>query len=54
MLADLAPALDALIDAEVPLEDVPAAYERHLAGTVVGAKTIILPATGQPQDTRLP
>lgn len=49
MLADLAPALDALIDAEIPLEDVPAAYERHLAGAVVGAKTIILPPATPPR-----
>lgn len=48
MLADLAPALDLLIDAEIPLEDVPAVYERHLAGAVVGAKTIILPPATPP------
>ncbi len=54
MLGDLAGALDALIDAEIALDDVPAAYERHLAGAVVGAKTIILPSSGQPAEGTLP
>lgn len=41
MLPDLAPVLDKIIDAEIGLDDVPAAYERHLGGAVVGAKTIV-------------
>lgn len=41
MLAGIAPALDRLIDAQISLEDVPAAFERHLRGEVVGAKTIV-------------
>lgn len=39
----LGPQLEQLIDAEIPLYAVPAAYARHLAGEVMGAKTIILP-----------
>lgn len=46
LLPQLAPALDRLIDAEIPLAEVPAAYARHLAGEVTGAKTIILPGAG--------
>lgn len=46
LLPQLAPALDRLIDAEIPLAEVPAAYARHLAGEVIGAKTIILPGAG--------
>lgn len=41
MLADLAPALTRLIDAEISLDDVPAAYDRLLAGQAAGLKTII-------------
>ena len=41
MLAGLAPVLDRLIDAQIKLDDVPAAYERHVRGAVVGAKTIV-------------
>ncbi|WP_112310277.1 zinc-dependent alcohol dehydrogenase [Pseudogemmobacter bohemicus] len=43
LIPALAPALDQLIDAEIALDAVPAAYGRHLAGEVMGAKTIILP-----------
>ena len=43
LLSVLGPQLDRLIDAEIPLERVPDAYARHLAGEVIGAKTIILP-----------
>lgn len=45
LLPALAPALDQLIDAEIPLNAVPDAYTRHLAGEVMGAKTIILPGS---------
>ncbi|MBY5974759.1 alcohol dehydrogenase catalytic domain-containing protein [Ferrimonas balearica] len=41
MLPDLAPALDAFIAAEIPLEAVPDAYESLLAGDSSGLKTII-------------
>ncbi len=43
LLPALGPQLDQLIDAEIALEAVPEAYARHLAGEVMGAKTIILP-----------
>ncbi|NPD16622.1 alcohol dehydrogenase catalytic domain-containing protein [Xinfangfangia sp. D13-10-4-6] len=42
-LPALSAQLDQLIDSEIALADVPAAYARHLAGEVLGAKTIILP-----------
>lgn len=48
LLPDLATALDRLIDAEIGLDAVPAAYARHLASEVAGAKTIIRPQ-GVPQ-----
>ena len=41
MLPDLAPALARLIDAEIGLDEVPAAYARLLAGRAQGLKTII-------------
>lgn len=41
-LSDLGPLLDALIAAQIPLDAVPDAYARHLAGKVDGLKTIIL------------
>ncbi|WP_127145757.1 zinc-dependent alcohol dehydrogenase [Pelagibacterium montanilacus] len=41
MLGALAGQLEALIDAEIGLADVPAAYERLLAGETKGLKTII-------------
>ncbi len=41
MLPDLAPHLDAFIAEEIPLDAVPDAYARHLAGQVAGLKTII-------------
>lgn len=41
LLPDLAPQLSRLIDAEVDLDGVPAAYERLLAGDALGLKTII-------------
>jgi len=41
MLPDLADALARLIDCEIGVEDVPAAYQRLLAGEVTGLKTII-------------
>ncbi len=41
MLPGLASILDQFIDLEIGLDDVPAAYERHLGGAVVGAKTIV-------------
>jgi (R,R)-butanediol dehydrogenase/meso-butanediol dehydrogenase/diacetyl reductase len=41
MLPDLAPALAGLIDAEITLDEVPAAYQRLLAGQARGLKTII-------------
>ncbi len=41
-LADLSPMLDAFIAEEIPLEAVPDAYARHLAGQVAGLKSIIL------------
>ena len=41
LLAGLAPALDALIAERIPLDAVPEAYGRHLAGAVTGLKTII-------------
>lgn len=43
LLPLLGRALDQLIDAEIPLSAVPGAYARHLAGEVMGAKTILLP-----------
>ncbi|EEW25763.1 zinc-dependent alcohol dehydrogenase [Rhodobacter ferrooxidans] len=43
MLPDLAADLTRLIDAEVPLEGVVAAYGRLLAGEARGLKTLILP-----------
>jgi len=42
MLPDLSPHLDPFIAEEIPLEAVPDAYARHLAGQVDGLKTIIL------------
>lgn len=41
MLPDLGPVLDAFIAEEIPLDAVPGAYARHLAGKVDGLKTII-------------
>ncbi|WP_138472274.1 zinc-binding dehydrogenase [Poseidonocella sp. HB161398] len=41
VIAELGAALDPLIDAEIALEEVPAAYQRHLAGEVAGLKTLI-------------
>ncbi|WP_108257593.1 MDR/zinc-dependent alcohol dehydrogenase-like family protein [Mangrovicoccus ximenensis] len=41
LIAELGPALDPLIDAEIALDDVPGAYRRHLAGEVAGLKTLI-------------
>ncbi|WP_172330246.1 zinc-binding dehydrogenase [Mangrovicoccus sp. HB161399] len=41
VIAELGTALDPLIDAEIALDEVPAAYERHLAGEVAGLKTLI-------------
>ena len=41
MLPDLALALKRLIDSEIPLDEVPAAYQRLLAGKTTGLKTII-------------
>ncbi|RYH06186.1 zinc-binding dehydrogenase [Tropicimonas sp. IMCC6043] len=41
MLPDLTAMLDPFIGAQIPLDDVPAAYERHIAGEVAGLKTII-------------
>jgi (R,R)-butanediol dehydrogenase/meso-butanediol dehydrogenase/diacetyl reductase len=41
MLPDLAPSLGRLVDAEISLDEVPAAYERLLAGEARGLKTII-------------
>ena len=41
LLPGLSPRLDAFIAEEILLEDVPGAYERHLAGAVDGLKTII-------------
>jgi (R,R)-butanediol dehydrogenase/meso-butanediol dehydrogenase/diacetyl reductase len=41
LLPDLAPALAGLIDAEITLDEVPAAYQRLLAGQARGLKTII-------------
>lgn len=41
MLPDLSPSLDAFVAGIIPLSDVPGAYDRHLAGTVAGLKTII-------------
>lgn len=41
LLPGLADRLDRLIDREIPLEDVPAAYDAHLAGQIAGLKTII-------------
>lgn len=46
LLPELAPRLDAFIAEEIPLDAVPDAYERHLAGQVAGLKTII--RTGTP------
>ncbi len=45
MLPDLGHALDAFIDARIGLDEVPAAYGRHLRGEVAGLKTIILCGT---------
>ena len=42
MLPALSPILDAFIAEEIPLDAVPEAYTRHLAGQVAGLKTIIL------------
>lgn len=41
LLAELGPALDDLIAERITLDEVPAAYERHLVGRVSGLKTII-------------
>ncbi|MDX3927137.1 MAG: zinc-binding dehydrogenase [Shinella sp.] len=41
MLPGLAPALKQLIDREISVDDIPAAYERLLAGDAKGLKTII-------------
>lgn len=41
ILPGLGSQLDRLIDAEISLNEVPAAYEAHLAGKVAGLKTII-------------
>ncbi|MEW9835284.1 zinc-dependent alcohol dehydrogenase [Mesorhizobium marinum] len=41
MLPDLSPQLQRLIDAEITLDDVPAAYERLLRGEARGLKTVI-------------
>lgn len=42
MLPSLSPVLDAFIAEQIRLDEVPAAYARHLAGQVEGLKTIIL------------
>lgn len=42
LLPELSMALEAFIAEEIPLEAVPDAYDRHLAGQVRGLKTIIL------------
>lgn len=42
LLPDLSPTLDVFIAEEIPLDAVPDAYARHLAGQVAGLKTIIL------------
>lgn len=41
ILPDLSSSLDHFIAEEIPLEAVPSAYERHIAGQVAGLKTII-------------
>lgn len=41
LLPILSPRLDAFIAEEIPLQDVPAAYARHLGGAVKGLKTLI-------------
>jgi (R,R)-butanediol dehydrogenase/meso-butanediol dehydrogenase/diacetyl reductase len=46
LLPSLSPQLDAFIAEQIPLEAVPDAYARHLAGQVDGLKTIILCAEG--------
>lgn len=43
LLPGLGAALDRLMDAEIGLDAVPEAYERHLRGEVAGLKTIIRP-----------
>lgn len=43
LLPALEARLDQVIDAQIPLEAVPAAYDLHLNGALSGAKTIILP-----------
>lgn len=41
MLPELEPMLRSLVDEEITIEDIPAAYERLLAGTASGLKTIV-------------
>ena len=47
LLPALEARLDQVIDAQIPLEAVPAAYNLHLNGALSGAKTIILPEADQ-------
>ena len=42
LLPELSPLLDAFIAEQIPLDTVPDAYARHLAGQVDGLKTLIL------------
>ncbi|MBI1173312.1 hypothetical protein GC209_18140 [bacterium] len=46
LLPDLSPSLDVFIAEQIPLEAVPEAYARHLAGRVDVLKTLILCGPG--------
>jgi (R,R)-butanediol dehydrogenase/meso-butanediol dehydrogenase/diacetyl reductase len=46
LLPELSPLLDVFIAEQIPLDAVPDAYARHLAGQVDGLKTLILCAQG--------
>jgi (R,R)-butanediol dehydrogenase/meso-butanediol dehydrogenase/diacetyl reductase len=48
MLPDLAPSLARLVDREIGIDDVPAAYARLLAGESHGLKTILRMPGGEP------
>jgi (R,R)-butanediol dehydrogenase/meso-butanediol dehydrogenase/diacetyl reductase len=46
LLPALSPNLDAFIAEQIPLDAVPNAYARHLAGQVEGLKTLIMCSKG--------
>jgi (R,R)-butanediol dehydrogenase/meso-butanediol dehydrogenase/diacetyl reductase len=49
LLPKLADDLRRLIDREIRLEDVPAAYQRLIRGEATGLKTIVRPSTDLPR-----